>query len=250
MQGGIPRINWGMVLSTMPLFAMLARTQLYLHYEAALMPSILIGQNRVALWLYAALMFPGTLLHEISHASMATALGVDVHAFEMLPREDALASVRIEKPDIVRRLLIGLAPFLTGMCVVVVVGALAFDLTNVYGALAGGNWSEGLRIATKNLSSVWGWIALYVVFAVSANMFPSPSDIPPRLQLAFLALPSLFAGLVDLGAARLPWLVDLTNTAFQWLLLIFGFTLAIDLPILLLMTAGSEAFAGQFRYHE
>jgi hypothetical protein len=249
MDGELPGIDWGLVLGTTLLFAMLARTQLYLHYEAALMPSMLIGHNRVALWLYAALMFPGTLLHEISHASMATALGIDVQAFDMVPREDALASVRIEKPDIVRRVLIGLAPFFTGMCVVLAVGALAFDLTHVYNALVAGQWGEALRTATQNLSSIWGWIALYVVFAVSANMFPSPTDIPPRVQLVFLTFPSLFAGLVDLGGSRLPWLVNLTNTGFQWVLLIFGFTLAIDLPILLLMTAGSEAIAGQF-WHE
>jgi hypothetical protein len=212
------------------------------------MPSILIGRNRIALWLYAALMFPGTLLHEISHATTATALGLDVRAFDMVPREDALGSVQIEKPDIVRRTIIGLAPFFAGMCVVLAIGAVVFDLTHVYDALVAGDWSEAVGTVAQSLSNTWGWIALYIIFAVSANMFPSPTDIPLRFQIAFLMVPVVFAGLVDLGASRLQWLVNLTNTAFQWLLLISGFTLAIDLPILLLMTAGSEAIAGQFRY--
>jgi hypothetical protein len=250
MQGELPRIDWALVLGTTLAFVALARTQLYLHHEAALMPIMLIGHNRVALWLYAAAMFPGTLLHEISHATTATALGVDVQAFDMVPRDDTLGSVQIEKPDIVRRMLIGLAPLFTGMCVVLAIGALAFDLTHVYSAIVAGNWSQAFEIAVTPLSSVWGWIALYVIFAVSANMFPSPSDIPPRVQIVFLTLPSLFAGLVAVVGSRLPWLVNLTNTAFQWLLLIFGFTLAIDVAVLLLLTAASEAFAGQFRHGE
>jgi hypothetical protein len=245
MQSGIPRIDWGLVFGTTLFFVALARTQLYLHQEAALTPVVLIGQNQVALWLYAALMFPGTLLHEISHALAATAVGINVQEFNIAPTEDALGSVQIEKPDVVRRTIIGLAPLAAGTCVVLGVSALAFDLTRVYDALMAGQWDNAMDILAANLSSAWGWIAVYVVFVVSANMFPSLSDVPRWLQIAFLTLPVLVAGAIDLNAARLPWLVDLANTAFSWLLLIFGLTLAIDLPILLLLTAGTEAAAGQ-----
>lgn len=246
MQGGVPSIDWGLVLGTTLLFFVLSRMQLYMHQDAALIPQVLVGSNRVALWLYAALMFPGTLLHEISHAVTATAVGVNVQGLNMAPKDDALGSVQIEKPDVLRRVIIGLAPLFTGTCVVLAISALAFDLTHVYDALIAGQWHEAVDTVAVNLSNTWGWIAVYVVFAVSANMFPSRADIPRGLQIALFFLPILIAGVVDLGSSWLPWLVELTNTAFRWLLIIFGFTLAIDLPILLLLTAGTEAAARQF----
>jgi hypothetical protein len=246
MQGGVPRIDWWLVIGTTFFFIVLARTRLYLHHDAILIPSMLIGTNRLALWLYALFMFPGTLLHELSHAGAALALLVDVHSFSVAPTDDVLGMVRIEKPDVVRSTIIGLAPLFVGTSIVLIVSALVFDLTHVYDALVQGNWATAANTVIANLSSIWEWAAVYVVFVVSANMFPSHADIPRWLQIVLLFLPVLIAGAISLAAPLAPWLVEATNTVFRWLLLIFGFTLAVDLPILLLLTASTEAIAKQF----
>jgi uncharacterized membrane protein YczE len=250
MPTGLPRVEWGLVIGTSALFLILAWTRRFLHQSASLIPGMLIGQNRLALLLYALLMWPGTLLHEASHAVAAALLGVNVRSFSMSPTKDesgtTLGTVGTDTTDILRRTLIGLAPLLVGTITVLLISLLAFDLTQVYEALVHGRLHEAVSTLAANLSDWWGWLAVYLVFVVSANMFPSPDDLPPRMQIPLLFLPVLIAGAVDLASSLFPWLVEPTNTVFRWMLLILGFTLVIDLPILLLLTASTEAVSRQF----
>lgn len=72
----------------------------------------------VTIYLMAILFFPGTVIHELSHALAASFLGVHVAQLEFIPkfRGDSikLGSVAVAKTDPFRRLLIGMAPFLLG----------------------------------------------------------------------------------------------------------------------------------------
>jgi hypothetical protein len=246
MQGGVPRIDWWLVIGTTFLFVVLARTRIYLCHDAALIPHMLVGVNRFALWLHALFMLPGTLLHEMSHAVAALVLLVDVQSFSVIPTGETLGEVHIERPDIFRSTLIGLAPLFTGTLVVLLISALAFDLSLLYQAIAQSDWVTIANSIHGRLSNTWTWVAIYIIFVVSASMFPSKSDISPPLQILLLFIPVFIAGLVHLTAPYTPWLVEPTNTLFRWLSLIFGFTLVVDLPILLLFTASTEAIARQF----
>ena len=250
MEGGLPGIDWRLVLGTSLLVWALAQTRRFVHRDAAVIPSRLVGQNRLALWLYALLMLPGTVLHELSHAGAATLMMVEVHAFDLSPSRDeesiTLGTVETDRPDILRRTVVGLAPLFIGTVAVLVISALAFDLNQVYAALVAGKWPDALHILTASIAHWWDWLAVYLVFAISASMFPSPDDLPRGPRIAVSLLPILLAGGVDLGASFWPWLVNATNTAFRWLVLIFAFTLVIDLPILLLLTASTEAIEKQF----
>jgi hypothetical protein len=250
MPGGLPRIDWGLVIGTSILFLILAWTRRFLHQSVSLIPGILIGQNRLALLLYAWLMWPGTLLHEASHAVAAALLGVNVRSFSLSPTKDedgtTLGTVGTEQTDILRRIIVGLAPLVVGTATVLLISMLVFDLTQVYKTVMQGHWAEAVHTLAASLSHWWGWLSVYLIFVVSANMFPSPDDLPRWVEILLLFLPVLTAGVVDLGSPLIPWLVEPTNTVFRWMLLILGFTLVIDLPILLLLTAGTEAVVKQF----
>ncbi len=73
----------------------------------------------------AVLFLPGTMIHELSHALVAVVLRVPVGRMEFLPKMDSgtirLGSVEIGQSDRVRRSLIGVAPFLVGMPIMLVV---------------------------------------------------------------------------------------------------------------------------------
>ena len=250
MPGRLPAVEWGLVIGTSVLFLILAWTRRFLHQSVSLIPSMLIGRNQLALLLYAWLMWPGTLLHEASHALTAMLLGINVRSFSLSPTKDedgtTLGTVGTEQTDVLRRIIVGLAPLVVGTATVLLISMLVFDLTQVYRMVGQGHRAEAVHTLAASLSHWWGWLSVYLIFVVCANMFPSPDDLPRWVEILLLFLPVLIAGIVDLGSSLIPWLVEPTNTVFRWLLLIFGFTLAIDLPILLLLTAGTEAVAKQF----
>lgn len=108
----------------------------------------------------AIIFFPGTLIHELSHFLFATVLFLRVHEVRVLPqwrgRELHLGSVTYEKGDIVRSILVGVAPFF---------GAFFFF------------WEiHAFRLFPHNqigMNIMFG----YLIFVVSSNMFSSKQDL-------------------------------------------------------------------------
>ena len=64
----------------------------------------------------ALLYFPGTAVHEMSHLVMAMILNLKVRDISLLPKIRGntikLGTVTYEKKDVVRGLIVGIAPFL------------------------------------------------------------------------------------------------------------------------------------------
>ena len=89
----------------------LSRTTSFLFYK-------ITKSHKLTVYLMAFLFFPGTIIHEFSHAFMATLLLVRVHRMEFMPKIDGdtvkLGSVSIEKSNLFKSLLIGMAPFFFG----------------------------------------------------------------------------------------------------------------------------------------
>ena len=225
---------------------MLALTHNLLHYNALVVHLVLVGGNRTALWLYTLLMLPGVLLHELSHAVTAKLLLLEVSDFSIGPvvtdDEVWLGYVTAEKADVFRNSIVGLAPLVAGTGAILLINLLVFDFTRVHDALAAGNWLTVMHTLAGGFSSKWSWLAVYLIFAVSANMFPSRADRrywPP--VLLFLLLILAIAWVMGVIPALTQRLVEPINWLFRWLMLIFGFALVIDLPILLLFAAGTRA---------
>lgn len=129
------------------------------------------------------LFLPGIIIHELSHFLVASLLFVPTGDIEFMPQLTdgglKLGSVGIARTDPIRRFLIGVAPILAGLSLIV--GIFYFVLNN------------GLFN---------GWILLlvsYIIFAVGNTMFSSKKDMEGAVVLLVFAfiiiLASYFAGI-------------------------------------------------------
>src|SRR3989344_486556 len=111
----------------------------------------------------AILFLPGTIIHELSHLLVAGIMLVPVGELEALPviKEGGvqLGSVQIAQTDPFRRALIGVAPFLVGM--LVILGVIYFN-----------------KQALLSLTPLWQiLLTLYAIFEVANTMFSSKKDL-------------------------------------------------------------------------
>jgi hypothetical protein len=195
----------------------------------------LTDDERAAQMTYYLLMLPGILLHELSHVLMAKLIGLKVGEFSLGPRAHnqtsiELGSVTVSRADVFRESLVGLAPFLSGTAVLVLVGTRVFDVQ----ALGQAGSAAGVAGLVRALPGIWQvpdfWLWAYIIFVVSNAMMPSPSDRQPWLLAGiYLAVALggvyLLVGLPVLPAALARWAAGV----LQVLTLSFLLTLVLDL---------------------
>lgn len=134
------------------------------------------GSQKASIILFSLLFFPGTFIHEFSHWLMAKLLFVYVGQMEFLPQiqGDAikLGSVSIIKTDPLRRILIGVAPVIFGLTILL---SLLWGIRRNYTFLTSYPW--------------WIWLALgYVVLVVGSTMFSSRKDLEGSLGVIVAAV--------------------------------------------------------------
>lgn len=175
--------------------------------------------RRLHLNLVFFLLLPGVMLHELSHILMAEFLQVKTGELKLKPEIHdghlTLGSAQIALTDPFRLTLIGLAPFLAGTAVL---------------WLLIGNW----ELVTGN--SIWYWqlVIGYLVFAIANTLFSSASDL--QAAAAPLILVLLVLGGFSLINLSLPAdLVPTMQAFFFNLARVFGYTLGINLLLLLLL---------------
>jgi len=152
----------------------------------------------IALPILIILLFPGTIIHELSHLFTAEILGVKTGKLTLVPesiKEERmqLGGVELVPTDPFRRSVIGLAPFLIGLTALCMLSYLLpqywFDTLFAY--------------RTKTLFSSPSLYLLsstiYLLFAVSATMFSSKEDmkgvIPLGIVLGILGMGMYIAGI-------------------------------------------------------
>jgi hypothetical protein len=223
--------------STLAMMMVLSR---WINRQVQIIGLSVSGDMNVAIMIYYLLMFPGIVLHELSHYLMARLLGMQVGSFALGPKKRRnaieLGSVTVSSGGTLRDSLVGLAPFLTGTAVLLLVSYYVFDV-----AALGEAWrTTGWAGVWDSLGGVWRvadfWLWAYVIFVVSNSMTPSPSDRQPwvvaglYLGIALLivwllgALP-LLAGALDAEVAG----------ALQVLTLGFMFTLVMNAVIAVIL---------------
>lgn len=117
--------------------------------------------------LLAVLFLPGTIIHELSHILSAGVLMVHVGEMEFIPKITStgvrLGSAEIGLTDPFRRALIGLAPFLVGVSLILVsLWLLLPETSNIYQRL----------------------LLFYVIFEIGNTMFSSKKDLEGLLALS------------------------------------------------------------------
>ncbi len=133
----------------------------------------LFHSEKVVIYSMAFLFLPGTIIHELAHYIMANLLFVRTGEIEFMPKMQGdnikLGSVSIVKPDPFRYFLIGIAPFLSGIALILI--------TLYYG------------VRHDVFSNTWLVIALgYLVFQIGNSMFSSKKDMEGAFELFVVAL--------------------------------------------------------------
>ena len=116
----------------------------------------------------AFLFFPGTAIHELSHALSAGLLGVHVGEIEFVPQVEGehvkLGSVQIAHTDPIRRFLIGSAPLIFGTAILL--GILFYAVQN--------KWFDNTFLLI---------LIGYAVFEIGNTMFSSRKDMEGAFEL-------------------------------------------------------------------
>ncbi len=119
----------------------------------------------------ALLFFPGVVIHELAHMITAGIFFVPVGDIDLMPKisDDGqlrLGSVMIGKTDVLRRAVIGLAPVMVGLVIILGVPFLLKNQTTfLYPALVG-----------------------YLLFEVGNTMFSSKKDLEGTIELVAVIL--------------------------------------------------------------
>lgn len=182
-------------------------------------------KQKLTVYLMSFLFLPGTIIHELSHAFMATLLFVRIHRMEFVPKIDGntvkLGSVSIEKSNIIKSLLIGMAPFIFGSTI----------LMGIFYA------SAHFRLFENYFFII---LMLYLSFAIGNTMFSSKKDMEGAIEiLVTLCVITLILYLVGF---RIPAIdldtflqAPLITTTFQKGSFFLLVPIALDLVILLLI---------------
>lgn len=132
--------------------------------------------EKIVFSLIALLFLPGTILHELSHFFMAMILFLNVRDIHIFPKWEGnhirLGYVLYEKQDVLRSIIVGIAP--------VIVGLLFF-------------WWMSALDPFQNTNIFFRAFLVYVIFIISSTMFSSKQDL---VDIIYIIPLGLVAGLV------------------------------------------------------
>lgn len=165
----------------------------------------------------ALLFFPGVVIHELSHMLTAGVLFVPVGDIDLMPKitgdgELRLGSVMIGQTDILRRAVVGLAPLLIGLTIIL-----------------------GVPFLLKDRSSLlYSLIIVYLLFEVGNTMFSSNKDLEGMVELIIVLSLLIFAFYIANFRLPIDFLSSLLNKEpivafFKQINIFMMWPLAIDL---------------------
>lgn len=238
---------WISILWLAATFVVMLLLQRWLEAHLQGLTYLLTGHREMALWMFFVIFLPGTIVHELSHWLVAHLLGVRAGRLEIWPRRQKgavwLGSVQIGRADPLRSSLIGLAPLITGSCVVAAIGThLRLDIMG--GLMRQGDWQAVWHelSASARLPDFWLWI--YLLFSVASRMLPSAADRQSWRPIL------LFVGLVSFALMLSGWTLDLGESVHKLFLeavnfLLYAMTLIVAIDVIaVILIAVLEAIVG------
>lgn len=236
-------------------FVILLLMQRWIHVHLHGVSMLITRRAEWAVILYSLILLPGVFLHETSHWLTATLLGVRTGSFSLIPHRQADGSIVLGYVEYykgrtlgpVRESLIGGAPLIAGTAVILLIGFKVFGITDLAAAIHSGeidNLSLALgQVFSTNDILVW----LYLLFAISNAMMPSPAD--RRAWPAFLlTISGLAIVLAMLGATDvvINGLAQPATTVFGYLGIALSMSIAVDILFMILI-AVVEWIVGRIR---
>jgi len=145
-------------------------------------------------------LLPGVVLHEGSHWLMARLVGLRTGKFRVWPSKQGdyigLGSVSVERADIWRESLVGIAPLMVGNMALALIGWRVFAAPALLDALADAHLADAVLVFVEGMRTVDGLVWAYVLFTVGNSMMPSSSDREPFKPVL---LYSVLAAMVYVG---------------------------------------------------
>lgn len=140
----------------------------------------ILRNSTLTVGILALLFLPGVIIHELSHAVAARLLFVHVSGMEFIPQAKGdrvkLGSVSITQTDMIRRLLIGIAPLISG--IVLIFLSFWFYLSHTF----------PVSPVAKVL------ILFYLLFEIGNTMYSSQKDLEgARLLLVIIGCISVIS---------------------------------------------------------
>jgi hypothetical protein len=243
-------------------FFVLLLLQRWIHTHLHGLALLLTGRPERAYIIYAIILFPGVVLHEVSHWLSASLLGVRTGKFSLLPKRQADGAIQLGYVEYykdrglgpIRESLIGGAPLIVGTAVIWLIGYHIFDIQTVTAAAQSGDVDQLALALTAFFQTADLFVWLYLLFAISNAMMPSASD--RRAWPAFLLVMGGLAVLIyllGLGDVVLTNLSGPAATLFSYLGLALTVAIAVDLLfmafIALLETGLSRLRGVRVNYH-
>lgn len=229
-------------------FLILALLESWIHVYLQGLSRLLTGNSSRSFYLYAIVLFPGVLLHEFSHWLMANLLGVPTEKISvwprMLPNGMLVFGYVItrkrgrngRKIGFIRQTLVGAAPILLGVGILLLLGFFVLDISRL--AIAADTGKVGNIVAAFNqiftTSNIWLW--LYLLFTISNAMMPSSADREAWPQ-SILLLGVITVVLYTMGGLEPIWLNvgEAMRVAATYLWAVFSMAIIINLFFLAVM---------------
>lgn len=221
--------------------------QRWIHAHLHGVSLLLTGRPDWAIYIYAIILFPGVLLHEISHWLTATLLGVRTGGMSLWPRKQPDGSLQLgyveyykgRKLGPIRESLIGGAPLLAGTAVILLIGIRVFGVTDLAAAVRTGDVDILARAMADLMATPYVLLWVYLIFAVSNAMLPSRSDRhawPAFLLIVGIVSAVLFflTRTMPVGSDGLAGVVaQPVATIFGYLGIAFSISIAVDILFIL-----------------
>lgn len=165
--------------------------------------ALLGGGHNIAVWIWSLFFLPGTIVHELSHFFAAAMTGARTGKVEIFPEflDDskksgsvALGYVQTQKLNLVQGFIVGVAPFISGLVLLVY---LASQIPNAY--------------FSGDIATLLFQIYLFFVFANS--FFLSWSDVRQVLPLVIISIISV----IFISIAGISWQIPKFDNQVQTL---------------------------------
>jgi hypothetical protein len=230
---------------------LLRLTERWIHRHLQQFGFQLTGNRTVALATYAILLFPGVVLHELSHWLFARLLGIHTGRISLLPAKGRdgqlqLGSVEYQAAglDPIRESLVGGAPLITGCAALFLIANRLYSVPVATAAFTSGELRSILDLLGHGLQQPDFWLWFYLIFTIANAMMPSPAD--RRAWPAFLAILAL--GMVTLFVLGLgDWLLPRLGSVLVALSGYLATTLTLTTGVNLLILGGLATGEGVLR---
>ena len=214
----------------------------WIHQHLYGMGWLMTQDKERATLLYYLIFLPGVLLHEITQWAAAGMLKIRVKKIKVWPRPQnngtlRLDFVQVQKAGHFASAFIGLAPFLAGLGLVLLISQRVLDVQRLQMAVSTGAldviWVELERLFA--VPDFWLW--LYLLFAVGNTMLPTAAD-RAEWPLIFGIIGAVAVILLAMGlgnALVVPALQGPIADALTTLMRAFGVVLVLDCLIVVIL---------------